>query len=79
MHSLSGNRSVNHGNVFLSAAVVAAILFGYSLHAQAQTLTALHDFTGGPDGANPAAGLSIDRASNLYGTAAFGRLRRHRE
>lgn len=36
--------------------------------AQAQTFTVLHNFTGGQDGASPAAGLTMDRAGNLYGT-----------
>jgi hypothetical protein len=40
--------------------------------AQAQTLTPLHSFTGGRDGANPMAGLSTDAHGNLYGTTAMG-------
>jgi uncharacterized repeat protein (TIGR03803 family) len=39
--------------------------------AQAQTYTVLHTFTG-LDGANPLAGLTIDRAGNLYGTTWAG-------
>jgi uncharacterized repeat protein (TIGR03803 family) len=34
--------------------------------------TVLHSFTGGTDGAFPWAGLTIDNANNLYGTAAGG-------
>ena len=34
--------------------------------------TVLHSFTGGPDGADPYAGLIRDGAGNLYGTTAFG-------
>jgi uncharacterized repeat protein (TIGR03803 family) len=34
--------------------------------------TALHAFTGIPDGANPTAGLVGDAAGNLYGTTLFG-------
>lgn len=37
---------------------------------QAQTLTVLHTFTGQGDGAAPIAGLTMDRAGNLYGTTA---------
>ncbi len=38
----------------------------------AQTYTVIHNFTGGSDGANPASGLTIDRAGNFYGTASTG-------
>jgi uncharacterized repeat protein (TIGR03803 family) len=34
--------------------------------------TILHTFTGGADGAGPAAGVIVDKAGNLYGTTAFG-------
>ena len=40
--------------------------------AQAQTYTVLHSFSGGGDGSFPSAGLTIDAAGNLYGTAYFG-------
>ncbi|HEY1614342.1 MAG TPA: choice-of-anchor tandem repeat GloVer-containing protein [Rhizomicrobium sp.] len=36
------------------------------------TETVLHDFAGGKDGANPAAGLVRDAKGNLYGTTQFG-------
>jgi uncharacterized repeat protein (TIGR03803 family) len=36
------------------------------------TETVLYNFTGGADGAQPAAGLLFDAAGNLYGTANFG-------
>ncbi len=39
--------------------------------AEAQTYTVLHRFTGG-DGAYPVAGVTIDKAGNLYGTASAG-------
>jgi uncharacterized repeat protein (TIGR03803 family) len=35
-------------------------------------LTVLYSFTGGPDGANPYAGVIQDSAGNLYGTTAYG-------
>ncbi len=38
----------------------------------AQTYKVLHTFSGGADGATPLAGLSMDRAGNLYGTAFYG-------
>jgi uncharacterized repeat protein (TIGR03803 family) len=34
--------------------------------------TALHSFTGGADGAQPVAGVILDKAGNLYGTTPFG-------
>jgi len=36
------------------------------------TLSALYSFTGGSDGANPAAGLVLGTDGNFYGTAEFG-------
>jgi len=36
------------------------------------TLTVLHNFTGGTDGANPFAGVTLDGKGNLYGTAIYG-------
>ncbi len=48
------------------------ILLVTAIATQAQTFSVLHSFTGGADGANPAAGLTLDRAGNLYGTAAQG-------
>jgi uncharacterized repeat protein (TIGR03803 family) len=50
--------------------VLAAILTIVTT-AQAQTFTVLHNFTG-PDGSTPEAGLTMDRAGNLYGTALTG-------
>jgi hypothetical protein len=38
----------------------------------AQTFTVAHNFTGGADGANPQAGLTFDRAGNLYGITYNG-------
>jgi len=40
--------------------------------AQGQTFSVLHNFTGGSDGAGPYAGLTLDGAGNLYGTASTG-------
>jgi uncharacterized repeat protein (TIGR03803 family) len=40
--------------------------------ASAQTYTVLHSFTGGGDGSEPSAGLTMDRAGNFYGTTIFG-------
>src|SRR5450755_1786014 len=43
-----------------------------AVSAQARTLTVLHTFTGGPDGANPQGELIRDSAGNLYGTTRSG-------
>ena len=40
--------------------------------AQAQTFNVIHTFTGGGDGANPFAGVTLDAAGNLYGTTDGG-------
>jgi|SRR5271157_220116 len=39
---------------------------------QAQTFNVLHTFTGAQDGGNPYAGVTMDKAGNLYGTASSG-------
>lgn len=39
---------------------------------QAQTFTVIHNFDSGAGGANPYAGVTIDRAGNLYGTTRNG-------
>lgn len=56
----------------VSALVVTGILLLAGQPVQAQTYTILHTFTGGSDGGEPYAGLTIDRAGNLYGTASHG-------
>jgi hypothetical protein len=37
--------------------------------AAAQTYTIIHNFTGGDDGSNPYAGVTLNAATNLYGAA----------
>jgi len=53
-------------------AIVLTLLVVPTLAVQAQTLNVLHSFTGGGDGESPSAGLTMDRAGNLYGTAIYG-------
>ena len=56
---------------FTVALAVALLLALIAIPGQAQTFNVIHSFTG-PDGANPLAGLTIDRAGNLYGTTWAG-------
>jgi uncharacterized repeat protein (TIGR03803 family) len=48
--------------------VTLAILLLASPCARGQSYTVLHQFTGGPDGGAPYAGLTMDAAGNFYGT-----------
>ncbi len=56
---------------FALALVATLVVFGPQ-PANAQTYTVLHNFTDGADGGAPMAGLSMDGAGNLYGTASQG-------
>ncbi|MGA2905233.1 MAG: choice-of-anchor tandem repeat GloVer-containing protein [Candidatus Korobacteraceae bacterium] len=49
-------------------AIVVVVMVVSAPCAQAQTYSVLHNFTGGVDGRNPSAGLTMDAAGNLYGT-----------
>jgi len=49
--------------------LVCALVIVTVLSAQAQTFTVIHNFTGGGDGFYPKAGVTLDQAGNLYGTA----------
>jgi len=51
-------------------AVIATVLTISTAHAQ--TLTALHTFSGRPDGSDAIAGPAMDAAGNIYGTTAEG-------
>ena len=57
----------------VSLAILAAT-FAILPAAEAQTYTILHSFSYGPDGGYPQAGLTMDAAGNLYGTAGVGGL-----
>ncbi len=56
----------------LSAVFVIVLSAAPGQLVQAQTFQLLHTFTGGLDGASPQAGLTVDSAGNLYGTAYQG-------
>lgn len=58
--------------VALAAAIVLVLTVVVAQAVQAQTYQVLYNFTGGLDGAYPEAGLTMDGAGNLYGTAYQG-------
>jgi uncharacterized repeat protein (TIGR03803 family) len=59
-----------------STCITLSILFALTVlmspASQAQTFNVLYNFTGGQDGAQPYAGVTPDKAGNLYGTAYAG-------
>jgi uncharacterized repeat protein (TIGR03803 family) len=57
-------------NILLASILLTLTIMGKGL--DAQTFTVLHNFTGGADGGNPYAGVTLDRAGNLYGTTYSG-------
>ena len=60
------------GRTLFTLTAVFMVIGVAMLPVQAQTLAVLHTFTGGADGANPYAGVVLDRGGNLYGTASLG-------
>jgi uncharacterized repeat protein (TIGR03803 family) len=57
----------------MAAGILLISLIGFAaVSAEAQTYTVLHNFSGGGDGREPYAGLSMDRAGNFYGTTVYG-------
>jgi uncharacterized repeat protein (TIGR03803 family) len=59
------------GYQYIQTAYCGAV-FELGKTASGYTFHILHQFTGGSDGGTPFAGLTLDAAGNLYGTAAFG-------
>lgn len=59
------------GAQFIETTYCGAV-FQLTKTASGYTFHILHQFTGGSDGGSPFAGLTLDSAGNLYGTAAFG-------
>ena len=56
----------------LALAILLALTVVTPQSAQAQTYNVIYNFTGGADGASPLAGLTMDAAGALYGTASAG-------
>ena len=60
------------GKRVLAFALALGLAVLMSQHAQAQTFSVVHAFTGGSDGGSPLSGFTIDGQGNLYGTASYG-------
>jgi len=61
------------GHGLWGAAVLAALMVAATtLPMQAQTFTVLHSFTGGADGGEPSAGLTLSSSGVFYGTTSMG-------
>ena len=60
------------GSVTAALAIVFVLTVVATQPSQAQTFKVLHTFTGGADGNSPFAGLTLDKAGNLYGTTNGG-------
>jgi uncharacterized repeat protein (TIGR03803 family) len=58
--------------IVVSTWVVFVLTVVATQAAQAQMFNVVHDFTGGADGGDPAATLTLDKAGNLYGTTFSG-------
>lgn len=58
--------------LYVLSAIATAVVAVLSIASQAQTFTVLHSFTGGNDGGEPAASVTLDQAGNLYGTTGLG-------
>lgn len=76
MNTLAQHSTSDLQSRLREAAIGLALLCALTMIAggptQAQTLTVLHNFTLGGDGASPTAGLTMDGAGNFYGTTARG-------
>jgi uncharacterized repeat protein (TIGR03803 family) len=70
--SLTLGLSMGAATATLALAILLVVTVVASPAAQAQTFSVLHSFTGGGDGADPRAGLTIDAAGDFYGTTRDG-------
>lgn len=66
MHDSAGNL---YGTTYDGGASGFGVVYKVDTASQE---TVLHNFTGGPDGRNPLAGVILDPAGNLYGTTGGG-------
>ena len=66
------HRRQHYAEKVVNLAFVLLLSLAVAHAAHAQTYAVIHNFSGGGDGAAPTAGLAIDHAGNLYGTATYG-------
>jgi uncharacterized repeat protein (TIGR03803 family) len=71
-HEASFNPSLPLSAVMLALAIAGPLTLTLTQSVQAQSYNVIHNFTGGLDGGHPRAGLTMDQAGNLYGTAHGG-------
>ena len=64
--------SLSSGAATAALAIAFLLIVAAPQPAQAQTFNVIYTFTGGQDGAFPYAGVTMDKAGNLYGTASYG-------
>lgn len=72
MKHRDSRKSINCPARLFVAIMGVVFLASLAAPARAQTFTVIHNFTGGSDGGNPNAGLTVDRAGNFYGTTYSG-------
>ena len=61
-----------YGTTSLGGTYGQGTVYKGSRSGQSWTESVLYSFTGGTDGANPPAGVTVDASGNLYGTSSFG-------
>jgi uncharacterized repeat protein (TIGR03803 family) len=59
-------------NVILGLVIMFAFTGVVVPSARSQTFQVIHNFTGGVDGGNPYAGVTVDETGNVFGTATVG-------
>jgi uncharacterized repeat protein (TIGR03803 family) len=72
LHTLKLGLRVSAATGAVALAIVFALTMVASQAVQAQTFKVIHNFTGAQDGSFPLAGVTMDKAGNLYGTASSG-------